>query len=121
MGVGPVQGEVRAPRCLGCGAPLTRTFVDLRMSPLANSYVAPERADTADQVYPLHARICDSCLLVQVERVVPPEDIFSDYAYFSSYSESWLAHCRAYALAMKQRFGLSVQSRVVEVASNDGY
>jgi SAM-dependent methyltransferase len=116
-----VKAEVRAPRCLGCGAPLTKTFVDLGMSPLANSYVSPERAETPDPLYPLHARFCDRCLLVQVERVVPPEDIFSDYAYFSSYSESWLAHCKAYALAMKERFRLGPQSRVIEVASNDGY
>jgi SAM-dependent methyltransferase len=91
------------------------------MSPLANNYISPEKADLPDPVYPLHARVCNSCLLVQVDSVVPPEEIFSDYAYFSSYSESWLAHCKAYANAMMKRFGLGPQSKVIEVASNDGY
>lgn len=110
------------PTCLGCGAPLTRTFVDLGMQPLANSYVRPEHATTPDKVYPLHARVCDVCLLVQVDRVVPPEDIFSeDYAYFSSFSQSWLDHCRRYVDLMVSRFGLNAQSQAVEIASNDGY
>jgi SAM-dependent methyltransferase len=72
-------------------------------------------------VFPLHARVCDNCLLVQVERVVPPEAIFNDYAYFSSYSASWLAHARRYAQSMISRFDLGPQSKVVEIASNDGY
>jgi SAM-dependent methyltransferase len=113
--------EVDRPTCLNCGAALKRTFVDLGMSPLANSYVSPDRAEIPDKVYPLHARVCDCCLLVQVDSVVPPEEIFSDYAYFSSYSESWLAHCKAYAQAMIRRFTLGPQSKVIEVASNDGY
>lgn len=107
--------------CLGCDTPLTRTWVDLGLSPLANSYVSKEDASLIQPVYPLHARVCESCLLVQVDRVVPPEGIFSDYAYFSSYSDSWLAHCRAYAKAMIRRFGLHAASKVVEIASNDGY
>ena len=73
--------------CLACGAPLTRTFVDLGRTPLANSFVPAEQCEP-DPVYPLHARVCDLCLLVQVEAVVPPTEIFSDYAYFSSYSDS---------------------------------
>jgi SAM-dependent methyltransferase len=110
------------PSCLGCGAPLIRTWVDLGMSPLSNSFVRPERAAAPDPLYPLHARVCDACLLVQVDAVVPPEAIFhADYAYFSSYSDSWLAHCRAYAEAMTERFGLGKESRVIEIASNDGY
>jgi SAM-dependent methyltransferase len=113
--------EAALPTCLGCGAPLHRTLVDLGLSPLANSYVSPERADVPDPLYPLHARICDFCLLVQVDRVVPPEDIFSDYAYFSSYSDSWLAHCKTYARMMISRFALGPNSKVIEVASNDGY
>lgn len=110
------------PACLGCGAPLARTWVDLGMSPLSNAFVAPERAHLADPLYPLHARVCDACLLVQVDAVVPPEAIFNaDYAYFSSYSDSWLRHCQAYVEDMVERFGLTPASRVIEVASNDGY
>jgi SAM-dependent methyltransferase len=107
--------------CLGCGAALERTLVDLGLSPLANSFVSRDQSERVDPLYPLHARVCDSCLLVQVESVVRPEDLFGDYAYFSSYSESWLAHCKAYAEAMTRRFGLGPQHKVVEVASNDGY
>jgi SAM-dependent methyltransferase len=107
--------------CLGCGAPLTRTLVDLGFSPLANRYAKPGDTSLANRKYPLHARVCDACLLVQVDRVVPPEDIFSDYAYFSSYSDSWLAHCRSYAAAMIRRFHLDPHSKVIELGSNDGY
>jgi hypothetical protein len=110
------------PACRACGAPLTRTLVDLGLSPLANSYVAPERAGQPDPLYPLHARVCDACLLVQVEDAVPKEEIFSaDYAYFSSFSDSWLAHCRAWAGAAAARYGLGAGSLVIEIASNDGY
>lgn len=110
------------PTCLNCGAPLQRTVVDLGKQPLSNSFVSPERAATPDSVYPLHARICDACLLVQVDRVVPAEEIFKDdYAYFSSYSDSWLAHARAYVDMVVPRFGLNASSKVVEIASNDGY
>jgi SAM-dependent methyltransferase len=112
---------MNAPTCLGCGAPLTRTLIDLGLQPLANSYVAPERAGIPDKKYPLHARICDTCLLVQVDRVVPPAEIFGDYAYFSSYSTSWLERCRAYVGMVTARFGLGPDSKVVEIASNDGY
>jgi SAM-dependent methyltransferase len=110
------------PNCQGCGAPLTRTWVDLGLQPLANSNIPPERAEEDEAVYPLHARVCDACLLVQVDSVVPPEEIFNeDYAYFSSYSDSWLAHCRAYVDHVADRFGLGHDSKVVEIASNDGY
>jgi SAM-dependent methyltransferase len=108
------------PACLGCGAPLTRTFVDLGSTPLANSFVPAERTEP-DPVYPLHAHLCEQCLLVQVEAVVQPAEIFSDYAYFSSYSDSWLDHCRADAEMAIRRFSLSAASKVVEIASNDGY
>ncbi len=108
------------PACQACGAPLTRTLVDLGLSPLANSFVPPG-AREPDPAYPLHARVCDRCLLVQVDTVVAPEHIFRDYAYFSSYSESWLEHCRRYARMAIERFALSAASKVVEVASNDGY
>ena len=109
------------PHCLGCGALLTRTLVDLGNQPLANSYVPPDEAMAAELTYPLHARVCDACLLVQVDRVVLPEAIFQDYAYFSSFSESWLAHVRAYVAMAVARFSLGPSSKVVEIASNDGY
>lgn len=109
-----------APKCLGCGAPLTRTLVDLGAMPLANAFVAAGTPEP-DPSYPLHARVCDACLLVQVEPAVPPEEIFSHYAYFSSFSESWLAHCRAYSQMAIERFALTSSSKVVEIASNDGY
>jgi 2-polyprenyl-3-methyl-5-hydroxy-6-metoxy-1,4-benzoquinol methylase len=98
-----------------------RTFVDLGMSPLCESYVAADRLDEAETFYPLHVRVCESCLLVQLPAYVPGEDIFSDYAYFSSYSDSWVAHAKQYALSMITRLGLNSGSLVTEVASNDGY
>ena len=107
--------------CLACGAPITTTVVDLGLSPLANSYAKPGATAEGERKYPLHARLCEACLLVQVDRVVPAEELFSDYAYFSSYSDSWLAHCRDYAARMIERFHLDAASKVVEIASNDGY
>lgn len=107
--------------CRFCHKPLTRSFVDLGRQPLANSYVPLDRAGQPEPRYPLHARVCDSCLLVQVDHDVPAEAIFSDYAYFSSYATSWVEHARRYAVAMTERFKLGPQSLVVEVASNDGY
>jgi 2-polyprenyl-3-methyl-5-hydroxy-6-metoxy-1,4-benzoquinol methylase len=110
-----------APACRLCGAPLTRTFVDLGMSPLCESYVPAARLDEPETFYPLHVRVCGSCLLVQLPAYVAGEDIFSDYAYFSSYSDSWVAHAQRYAHAMIDRLGLTPGSLVTEVASNDGY
>jgi 2-polyprenyl-3-methyl-5-hydroxy-6-metoxy-1,4-benzoquinol methylase len=111
-----------APTCLGCGAPLTRTLVDLGLQPLANAFVPPELAALQDTVYPLHARVCDRCLLVQVDRAVSRESIFNEtYAYFSSYSQHWLAHCKSYVEMAVCRFNLTSGSKVVEIASNDGY
>lgn len=107
--------------CRFCHKPLTRSFVDLGLQPLANSYVSMEKAGQSEPRYPLHARVCENCLLVQVDHNVPAEAIFSDYAYFSSYATSWVEHARRYAESMTQRFGLDSQSLVVEVASNDGY
>ena len=107
--------------CRLCGASLTRTFVDLGMSPLCESYVATEHLDEMEPFYPLHVRLCDSCLLVQLPAYVSGEHIFSDYAYFSSYSDSWVAHAKRYADAMISRLGLAPASLVTEVASNDGY
>jgi len=93
--------------CQGCGAKLTLSWIDLGLSPLANSNVPPERAGERDPVYPLQAFVCGECLLVQVPSVVPADAIFNDhYAYFSSYSESWLAHARRYVEDMAERFSL---------------
>ena len=107
--------------CRLCGAPLTHSFIDLGATPLANSYLSARDLDRPEQAYPLHARVCDSCRLVQVEDAVPPDAIFSEYAYFSSYAHSWVAHAKRYAEAMAPRLGLDKSSLVVEVASNDGY
>lgn len=114
--------ETPMPTCRHCGAPLTLTLVNLGQSPLANSYVPPERAGVPDPTYPLHTRVCEACWLVQVDDVVPAAEIFSaDYAYFSSFSDSWLSHCKAYAETMIGSLGLGPDSLVVEIASNDGY
>lgn len=107
--------------CRLCGAELTHTFVDLGMSPLCESYLPAERLDDPETFYPLHVRLCGDCLLVQLPAYVPGEDIFSDYAYFSSYSDSWVAHAKRYADEMTTRLGLTAGSLVTEVASNDGY
>jgi 2-polyprenyl-3-methyl-5-hydroxy-6-metoxy-1,4-benzoquinol methylase len=107
--------------CRLCGAELTLTFVDLGMSPLCESYVTADLLDEAEIFYPLHVRLCGSCLLVQLPAYVSGERIFSDYAYFSSYSDSWVAHAERYAQAMIGRLGLTSGSLVTEVASNDGY
>ena len=110
------------PCCRACDAPLSHTFVDLGMSPLANSYVLRENMNKAEKFYPLHVFVCESCRLVQLAEFESPEYIFSDeYAYFSSFSKSWLEHAQRYADNMIVRFGLSAVSHVVEVASNDGY
>jgi SAM-dependent methyltransferase len=107
--------------CRFCAAPLSHTFVDLGMSPLCESYVPAERVGAMEPFYPLHAKICDRCLLVQLEEFVTADHIFSEYAYFSSYSDSWVAHARAYVEMAVERFGLGSDSLVMEVASNDGY
>ena len=110
-----------AGSCRFCGAPLRAVFADLGMSPLANSFLAPERAEAMEPFYPLRAMVCGVCFLVQLKEFETPEQIFSDYAYFSSYSSSWLEHCRRYSEQMIERLGLGPSSRVVEIASNDGY
>ena len=107
--------------CRHCGAPLAYTFCDLGMSPLANAYRSPADANSTEAFFPLHVFVCDSCFLVQLPEAASPESIFSDYAYFSSYSQSWLAHAEAYTREMIGRLGLSAASTVVEIASNDGY
>ncbi|MEA2902201.1 MAG: hypothetical protein QOH36_2088 [Actinomycetota bacterium] len=111
------------PPCRLCQAPLTTTFVDLGSTPLANAYLSPDdvAAGRDEPRYPLHALVCDRCLLVQLEAVVSPETLFHDYAYFSSYSDSWVEHGRRFAAAAVEDLGLGPDSLVLEVASNDGY
>jgi SAM-dependent methyltransferase len=107
--------------CRFCAAPLVQTFADLGMSPLSNAFVASEHALAMEPFYPLHAFVCDQCHLVQLDQFETPERIFSDYLYFSSFSESWLRHAEVYTGEMIGRFHLGASSQVVEVASNDGY
>ena len=108
-------------RCGFCSAVLRQVFVDLGMSPLCESYLTAAEVNRPETFYPLSAYVCERCLLVQVPAYVSPEEIFTEYAYFSSYSESWLAHAKAYAEMISLRLGLSGRSQVVEVGSNDGY
>jgi SAM-dependent methyltransferase len=110
-----------ATPCRFCATPLEHVFVDLGMSPLANSFLTAEQGNRMEPFYPLRALVCSKCFLVQLEQYETPDHIFSDYAYFSSYSTSWLEHSERYAAAMVERFGLGPDSHVVEVASNDGY
>jgi SAM-dependent methyltransferase len=107
--------------CRFCGTPLTHVFADLGMSPLANSYLREEELGQMEPFYPLRALVCHECFLVQLEDYETPDVIFSDYAYFSSYSSTWLAHAKRYAEMAIERFGLDSGSQVVELASNDGY
>lgn len=107
--------------CRSCGTPLIESFADLGMSPLSNAFVNPAECDRPEVFYPLHAYVCSDCKLVQLEEFESPEQIFSDYRYFSSYSDTWLRHCEAYANLVIERFGLRAGSQVVEIASNDGY
>ncbi len=107
--------------CRLCGEPLRHTFVDLGMSPLCETFPTAGELDGVERFYPLHVRICATCLLVQLEAYVPASDIFREYAYFSAYSDSWVAHARTYAERMTEQLGLDAGSLVVELASNDGY
>lgn len=107
--------------CRSCGAPLEHTLVDLGVMPLSNHYISPTKLDDMEPFYPMVVRICTTCWLAQLPSLVRPEHLFADYAYFSSYSDSWLAHSRRYVEAMIQRWSLGRDSRVVELASNDGY
>jgi SAM-dependent methyltransferase len=107
--------------CRACGRPLSNVFVDLGSSPLANSYLDEAALQRPESFYPLCVFVCDGCWLCQLPECATPEEIFADYAYFSSYSTSWLEHARLYCEAMIDRFGLGSSSQVVEIASNDGY
>jgi hypothetical protein len=107
--------------CRLCGAELTETFVDLGMSPPCESYVPETQLGMMEPFYPLHVRVCSSCLLVQLPNLIAADEIFSHYAYFSSYSDSWVEHARRFVDGAVSRLGLGPDSFVVEVASNDGY
>jgi SAM-dependent methyltransferase len=109
------------PCCRFCEAVLQHTLVDLGMSPLCESYVESEQLNQMEPFYPLHVYVCEHCFLTQLEEYVGPEEIFSEYAYFSSYSDTWLQHAKAYTDMVAERFELGEQSHVVELASNDGY
>jgi SAM-dependent methyltransferase len=117
----PAVGSAAVRRCRLCGGGLAHSLVDLGMSPLCESFLAPEQLDAMEPYFPLHALVCGSCFLVQLGEYVSPEHIFREYAYFSSYSTSWVAHAQAYCAMIKQRLGLGPDSLVVELASNDGY
>jgi hypothetical protein len=114
-----MQASLRA--CRFCGARLRRTFVDLGMSPLCETYPSEADLRRGEMYYPLHVFVCDECWLVQLEEFESAENIFSDYPYFASFSDSWLRHCERYCNEMQRRFGLGSSSFVVEAASNDGY
>lgn len=107
--------------CRFCKENLKYTFADLGTSPLANSYLKKKDLKKMEPFYPLHVYVCEKCYLVQLPEFQSPEEIFSDYAYFSSYSETWLKHAKAYSNLMISRFGINSKSLVIEIASNDGY
>jgi len=107
--------------CRFCGHSLSHSLVDLGMSPPCQNHVTVEQLNHMEAFFPLHARVCEKCFLVQLEEYVAPSDIFSEYAYFSSYAESWVAHAKRYCELVQNRFSLGKQSKVMEIASNDGY
>jgi hypothetical protein len=108
-------------RCRFCQTPLRHTFVDLGMSPLCESYLPADQLNAMEPFYPLHVKVCEECYLVQLEEYVSPEHIFTEYAYFSSYSDTWLKHSSNYVEMISSRLGLGSRSLAVELASNDGY
>jgi SAM-dependent methyltransferase len=116
-----ISPSMPAATCRFCGASLTEIFADLGMSPLSNSYLTAEQAMGMEPTYPLLAWVCSECLLVQLQEFETPDEIFSDYAYFSSYSSSWLTHAEHYVEQMIDTYGIGTGSQVVELASNDGY
>ena len=111
----------RQASCRFCGALLQTSFVDLGMSPLCQTHIEQHQLNHMEPFYPLHAWVCQKCFLVQLEEYVAPPNIFSEYAYFSSYSDSWVEHARRYAEMMRSRFAITSRSLVMEIASNDGY
>ena len=108
-------------KCRFCDAGLQFSFADLGTTPLCESYLGVAQLSQAEAFYPLHAYVCERCFLVQLEEVVRPQEIFSEYAYFSSFSDTWLCHAKNYTDLMVERFGIDATSQVIEIASNDGY
>jgi SAM-dependent methyltransferase len=122
MNGGKNESTVHNYGCRFCGATLRHTFVDLGTSPLCQRHVTPDRFDHAEPVYPLHVYVCHACFLVQLPAYVAREEIFDgEYGYFSSFSDTMLKHAQDYVAMMMPRFGLNERSKVVELASNDGY
>lgn len=118
----PVAADYEVHKCCRlCGAPLKQTFVDLGMSPLCESFRTRAQLSAMEPYFPLHVMVCSDCFLVQLDEYVSPENIFREYAYFSSYSTTWVEHARAYCEMIKRRLALGPDSLVVELASNDGY
>lgn len=108
-------------RCRFCATPLNHTFVDLGMSPLCESYISRAQLNQREIFYPLHVQVCEQCFLVQLEEYVTAEHIFNEYAYFSSFSDTWLKHAADYVEMIVRRLNLNSRSLAVELASNDGY
>src|SRR5262245_44605829 len=119
-GHNPVSMAVQGT-CRLCGTGLEHTFIDLGMSPLCESFLTCDQLDTMEPYFPLHVLVCGECFLVQLKEYVSPEHIFREYAYFSSYSTSWVAHAKAYCEMIAKRLNLGKDSLAVELASNDGY
>src|SRR5450755_1582217 len=113
--------KVEKRHCRLCHAPLTTTFVDLGMSPLCESFLTADQLDQMEPYFPLHVLVCGHCFLVQLPEYVKPKHIFTEYAYFSSYSTSWVEHSRKYCQMITKRLNLGRTSQVFEIASNDGY
>lgn len=107
--------------CRFCGTKIKHTFLDLGMSPFCQTHVKPDQLNEMEPFFPLHVNICEACLLVQLDEYMAPSNIFSDYAYFSSYSDSWVEHARQYVDMIIDKLSLSSESLVMEIASNDGY
>jgi hypothetical protein len=118
---GELMTDEKLPECRFCGLPLRETFVDLGMSPPCENFLTADELNHVEYFYPLHVRVCTSCFLVQLEEYVSAEEIFTEYAYFSSYSTSWIEHSRKYVEMIIERLGLGKDSLAVELASNDGY
>ncbi len=108
-------------KCRFCGEQLKESFVNLGLSPLSNSFLKKEELKNKEEKYILQAYICNKCLLVQLEEFETPKNIFSEYAYFSSYSKTWLEHAKKYCKLMIKKYGLNESNQVIEIASNDGY
>jgi SAM-dependent methyltransferase len=119
--LGPAYAPKKGPRCRFCEVPLKHVFADLGMSPLSNAYLKPSELAQMEPFYPLVVFVCGQCFLVQLEEFESPSGIFSDYSYFSSYSESWVEHARVYTNMIVDRLKLGRDHRVIELASNDGY